>query len=632
MAVEQWELESEHIHPAPHLELVPAPPRGGRVVPAILFVSLLIGVLGYPAIQAVGEAGPQTIYQNPRPLPASQLAGLDQLGGWGGSARPMSSEPLGGILFVSCTNLWTALPDGSHARKLLAFPGISSPAFSPDARTIAFVGPGEGGPELFMVGADGSDLTSLGALESGGLPIDARVSNLSWSPRADKLAFSLVDPAYNPWGEGSTIWTLDLETGDFNDVGGGSPSPVFAGRGVAFSNRLTSNAESKGSQFVSPNRSTRYLTRNISTLDDDLTFGVTPDTFADAWATKHGVAVLRVGKGGKTELVTKADAWSRKIHATYAAPSPYEFLRTGRVSVAQDGSHAIVDLIDPKGDRSMGVLDLTSGEWVVRDYAWSGVATPAPTYSGPLGAERARRLAEDFFGSRRRGGSSYNAAALLGGDEDDELLDGGRAGFVLGTPSRSRSGWSVPATLYARTDKRYGFQHAVFEMTKTDDGRVEGDARALSPTYPLETIEDAKRFLSEVVGDEISFVWPSYLPAGVKLDPRWPIDAYSYGGSRTASIHLRLPEVEGERFERTMSISYGDVNFGLGCGGEVDPEETSVGEDPGLFDQTGNGPQHTRQILWPGTLDERDVGIYSVYGQLPREEIERIAESMALQT
>lgn len=629
MAVEQWELESEQVASVPRLELVPAPPRGGRVIPAVLFVALLIGAIGYPAFRAVGRPGPKGLYETPRPLPASQVASLDQIPPAGGSMRPMSAEPLGGILFVSCTNLWTALPDGSQARKLLAFPGVSSPAFSPDARTIAFVGPGEDGPALFMVAADGSRPTELGELATHGLPVDARVSNLSWSPGADKLAFALVDPAYNPWGEGSTIWVLDLDTGIFKRLGQGSPSPAFIGRGVAWSSSSTNQAETRGAQFTTVGRSARYTTKILSTDGDDLTFSVMPGVFSDAWSTGHGVVVMRRGRDGELELVTKANAWTRKVEATHAAPSPLRFLPTGRVSVAQDGSRAIVDLVDPKGDRSMGILDLRSGGWKVREYSWSGTATPAPTFSGPVGAARAQRLAGDYFGSRHRSGH-YTAASLLVGDEQDDLLKG-RGGYILGTPARSKSGWSVPATLYARSDGRFGFQHAMFETTETDDGRIEGAAYAISPAYPLETIEDAKRFLSGVVGEELSFIWPTYLPEGVRLDKRWPVDAYSYDGSTTATIRMELPREEGERFARSMSISYGDVNFGLGCGGEVDPEETEVGEEPGLFDQTGEGPRHTRQILWPGTLDARDIGIYSVYGEMPREELEKIAASMAAQ-
>lgn len=630
MAVQQWELETDLITPAPRLELVPAPPRGGRVVPALMLVTLLIGVLAYPAVRSAGQPGPEVIYETPRALPASQIAALDDVAGGGGAMRPTSTEPLGGMLFVSCTNLWTALPDGSHPRKLLAFPGISSPAFSPDARTIALVGPGEDGPALYLVAADGSQLTSLGQLETSGIPIAARVSNLSWSPRADKLAFSLVDPAYNPWGEGSTVWTLDLTTGSFTRVGQGSPSPSFVDTGVVWASSSSKRADTHGSQFITKGRRARHSARTLSTFGDDITAATMPGAFSDAWSTRHGAVVLRTSADGATELVAKSNVWDRKERAAYEAPSPYRFLRTGRVSVAQDGSRAIVDLVDPKGDRSMGLLNLASGDWTVRDYAWSGIATPAPTVSGPLGAQRATRLAGDYFGSHRRGGD-YTAAALLVGDDDDALLDGGRGGHILGTPARTDSGWSVPATLYARSDGRYRFQHARFELTRTDDGRLEGTATAISPEYPLETIEDAKRFLSEMVGEEMAFVWPTYLPAGVTLDDKWPVDAYSYGGSTTATIHLKLPREETDKFRRSMSIAYGDVGFGLGCGGEIDPQETQVGGRPAMFDQTGEGPQHTRQILWPGTLDERDVGIYSVYGQLPETEIHRIAESMEAQ-
>lgn len=610
MAVERWELESEQALTAPRLELVPAPPRGGRAVPAILFVALLIGALGYPAVRSVGRPDPEVIYESPRPLPASQLASLDGLRPISGSGRPMSSEPLGGILFVSCTNLWTALPDGSHARKLLAFPGASSPTFSPDARTIAFVGPGSEGQSLYMVAADGSQLTSLGELSTDGVPIDARVSNLSWSARADKLAFALVDPAYNAWGEGSTVWTLDLATGEAKRIGQGSPTPGFVERGVVWSTATSGRADTHGAEFTTTGPSARYTTKRLSTPGDDLTFGIMPSTFSDSWATKHGVVVMREGSDGDLELVTKANSWERKVRATYRAPSPYRFLGTGRVSVAQDGSRALVDLVDPKGDRSMGILDLRSGEWLIRDYAWSGIATPAPTYSGPMGAARARRLAEDFFGARR-GWGSYNAAAMLIGDDDDELLEGGRYGFVLGTPARTDSGWAVPATLYARSEKRYSFQHATFEMTKTEDGRIEGEATAISPTHPLETIEDAKRFLSEVVGGELAFVWPTYLPDGAELDKRWPVDAYSYGGSTTASIHLRLPQAEGSRFEQTMSISYGDVSFGLGCGGESIPSPPPSGANPDC--STRRGRAHSTYDRSSG----REPSMHATSGSTP---------------
>lgn len=629
MAVQQWELQSEQIRVAPRLTLVPAPPRGGRVIPTLLFVTLLVGLLAFPSVRAATKAPPRVMYENPRPLPASQIAALDGVTGITDSTRPASSEPLGGILFVSCTNLWTALPDGSHARKLLAFPGISSPSFAPDARTIAFVGPGDDGPAIFMVAADGSQLTKLGELRNHGAAINARVSNMSWSPSGKRLTFALVDPGFDVWAEGSSIWSLDVASGEFKRVGAGSPSPAFVGNGIAFSDDPRSVTDTSGSRFRSPDPRSRFMTRKLSTPTDDLTFAVTPGGFSDASATDHGVVVLHATETGALELVAKPDAWRNGIKDTYSAPSPYRFVGTGRLSIAQDGSRALVDLVDLKGDRAMGILDLRSGDWTIRDYAWSGIATPAPTYSGPLGAQRARRLAGDYFGSRKKG--PYSAAAILVGERDDDLIDGARRGHVLGTPIRTGTGWSVPATIYARSEGRYRFQHAAIDLDKTRDGRVAGTARAISPAYPLQTIDDAKRFLSETVGSEIDFVWPRYLPDGVVLDPEWPVDAYSYDDQTVATIRMVLAAEPGESRDRTMSISYGDVDLGLGCGGEVDPEEMPIGGGTGLFDQTGEGPRQTRQILWPGALDARDIGRYSVYGQMPREELEAIAESMASQ-
>lgn len=630
MAVRQWELQSEQVRVTPRLALVPAPPPGGRVIPALLFVTLLVGLLAFPSVRAATKAPPRVIYENPRLLPASQIGTLDGITGMTDATRPVSSEPLGGILFVSCTNLWTALPDGSRARKLLAFPEISSPSYAPDARTIAFVGPGRDGPAIFMVAADGSQLLKLGDLRNQGAAVDARVSNMSWSSSGKRLTFALVDPGFDVWGEGSSIWSLDVASGEFKRVGGGSPSPAFVGNGIAFSSDPRSVSETSGTKFRSPDSRSSYMTKKLSTSTDDLTFAVTPGGFSDALATDHGVVVLHATQRGDLELVTKRDAWHSKIKDTYAAPSPYRFVGTGRLSIAQDGSRALVDLVDPKGDRAMGLLDLRSGDWTIRDYSWSGIATPAPTYTGPVGAQRARRLANDYFSGRHQNGA-YSSAAILVGDREDDLITGARRGHVLGRPVRTGAGWSVPATIYARSDGRYRFQHAVLDLDKTPDGRVAGTARAVSPEYPLETIEDAKRFLSETVGSEIDFVWPTYLPEGVELDPEWAVDAYSYDDQMVATIHMVLPDVPGEPRDRRMSIAYGDVDFGLGCGGEINPEEMLIGDGTGLFDQTGEGPRHTRQILWPGTLDARDVGRYSVYGQMPRKELEAIAGSMASQ-
>ena len=131
----------------------------------------------------------------------------------------------------------------------------------------------------------------------------------------------------------------------------------------------------------------------------------------------------------------------------------------------------------------------------------------------------------------------------------------------------------------------------------------------------------------ELGGGELDVAWPSYLPEGAKLNPRWPVDAYAWDGRATATVHLVLP---GEGPERTVSLAFGDVSFSLGCGGENDPEEQDVGGEPGLFDRIGRGVLATRQILWPGTLKRRDIGRFSVYGQVPRETLTAVAESMTV--
>ena len=96
----------------------------------------------------------------------------------------------------------------------------------------------------------------------------------------------------------------------------------------------------------------------------------------------------------------------------------------------------------------------------------------------------------------------------------------------------------------------------------------------------------------------------------------------------TATAHLVLPRIEGQRQRKSLNIAFGDVSFSLGCGGENDPEEQAIGEVPGLFDHIGRGDWATRQVLWPATMDAPDTGFYSIYGELPRATLLRIAESM----
>ncbi len=159
----------------------------------------------------------------------------------------------------------------------------------------------------------------------------------------------------------------------------------------------------------------------------------------------------------------------------------------------------------------------------------------------------------------------------------------------------------------------------------TKDGRIFVDASPAGPIQSIETIDDAVAIASELVGDR--FVWPSDLPEGARLNARWPLDAWSWDGQLTVGVNMQVPSPTGKGFT-SLSVAHGDVGFSLGCGGVIDPEEGTLAGHYALFDKTGASPDDTNQVLWPATLERDGDAFYTVYGELPRADIARIAESM----
>lgn len=639
MAVQPWEIEERETRRArPKLRLVPAPPAAGtppagRPVAALLFVVLLAGALGFPAAHAALDEPPAPARWSHRPLPGSLVATLDPLRPISGGDRPTSSEPAGGIAFVRCTRLWTALPDGSHARKLLELPGIAAPAFSPDARTIAFIGPAEDGQGIYMIGADGSELTFVGAITSGGVAPNARAMNLTWAPSGRKLAFALFDPSVDVWSGGSSVWSLDVETGEIERLASAAPAPFFVGDQVAYA-----RWNDGGTSFWSRRRADggEHAQRRMNTSWMDLTAALVPERFSNAWTFKRGVVVLRRAAEDELQLVVKANRWERKIKAIHTAPRGYVLSARSRVAIAQDTSRVLVDLVDRDGGSSLGLLDLRTGRWNVLPYAWDGAATPAPTASGPVGGPRAAGLAGDVLGAWRRGGSW--AAALLAPDRDRDLFGMRRFSYIVGTPVRSGDGWQVPATVYGKDGGRHLFRRAVVGIRRTDDGRLTADVGAPSAPQPIASIDDAVAFAAEALGDEIAFAWPTNLPLGTTLNARWPVDGYSWEGSTVMSIHMLVPSPDGDGTD-PLSISFGDVSFNLGCGGENDPEEGEVAGAAALFDHVAfdyrergeRVRQRTDQVLWPATLEARDRALYSIYGDVSKATVAALAANMQAQ-
>ena len=111
-----------------------------------------------------------------------------------GRIRPVSGK---GELAI-----WLLDPDGANLRRVL--PNASSPAWSPDAKSLAFLRATEEGPpciedcamhaELYVASADGSAVRRVSAAEDIGLQA---VDRPSWSPSGDEIVFAGLDRGWD---------------------------------------------------------------------------------------------------------------------------------------------------------------------------------------------------------------------------------------------------------------------------------------------------------------------------------------------------------------------------------------------------------------------------------------------------
>ncbi|MEU6998013.1 S9 family peptidase [Nonomuraea sp. NPDC046570] len=80
------------------------------------------------------------------------------------------------------TEIWLAAP-GDEPRRLTGGPRDSSPRWSPDGRTLAFLRPVDGKPQIHLLPMDGGDARPITSAELGaGAPV--------WSPDGTRLAYS----------------------------------------------------------------------------------------------------------------------------------------------------------------------------------------------------------------------------------------------------------------------------------------------------------------------------------------------------------------------------------------------------------------------------------------------------------
>jgi TolB protein len=135
--------------------------------------------------------------------------------------------------------LWTAQADGSAPRLLPTSPGIiGSPAFSPDGRSIAYVKlEGDGVSRIWTIGSDGSGEQRLLA----NLPDAPAVGrDPAWSPDGRRIAFSGGAPGH------LAVWVVDADGRNLTRLTNSSVSDVEPtwspdGKQIAFA-RTTSPA------------------------------------------------------------------------------------------------------------------------------------------------------------------------------------------------------------------------------------------------------------------------------------------------------------------------------------------------------------------------------------------------------
>lgn len=155
---------------------------------------------------------------------------------------------LGAVVYTrSDRSVWTARPDGTGPRQLIARPdpdadpfcdrvcGLTDPQFSPDGSRIASLEPYDGGTftRLVVVDADGANLRVFP--ETGDRATMVAYGRVSWSPDGTRVAYA----AGARESDRSAIFVRDVRTGQtrqLTDAGAFRLHPAWSpdGRRIAF--------------------------------------------------------------------------------------------------------------------------------------------------------------------------------------------------------------------------------------------------------------------------------------------------------------------------------------------------------------------------------------------------------------
>ena len=564
-----------------------------RAVRPVAGLLLLVSVVAVPLTVTLTGSG-RVVPQAP-----VRLISLDPIAGLPETAWPRADAPSAGLAFVRCTNLWSMLPDGSGAHRLFSMPGLSSPTFSPDGRTIAFLAVRPGSQQVWMAAADGSRLLQVGTLRTGGRPTPA-AAGLTWSPDGTRLAFAMAPSTGTAW----SVWILDVAAGEFEQVGTGGPAPFWTDRSL-----LDASAEASPDFRVLVGHD-RWVARRLSSDGEDLAAALSAGWWTDAW--RKDTAIVRT-TAGLPELVVSSRPGVRNGLVT-TPPSGERIAPFARPAVLEGGPVAVT-LIDGQGGKDLGLFDPATDRWTVLDYAWDPAWSPAPPAPGSLEAAAAASLVRHLLWTWNR--FPDRAGLLLEGGGNPHLVSFRRLGFTFSAPERSAGGWSVPATLFGRTDGGFGFRRVNFHV-RADGGRLVVDPVRIQGLRYVRTIGQAVRLLRSMLTVEV--VGPAGLPHGTHLAAN-ALSAWSWGGRTTGQLGLVVPGTPGD--PQTLSVIYGQGGFG--CGPSPVPLELTTGTPAIASDPAESGSYS--QVAWPAGPKDWS-GPFGLSGTLPRETMIGIAAAM----
>jgi hypothetical protein len=523
---------------------------------------------------------------------------LDPVAGVPDSRWPRSEHPVGGIAFVRCTNLWTAHADGSNARRILTMPGISSPAFSPDGRTIAFVVTTDSGTALGLAAADGSAVRSLGSLTEDGGAVMADIGSLEWSPEDPELAFTLAGRGIR--GTETGHWVLHLPSGTFQRVGEGGDAQVWLGR------HLLAAGRSDGSvRPMSGNEG--WTSKRLSNAGDVQTLAFAPGWWV--WEWDKQTALLIRDDPGSFHLAWRKTPGARRTPVETEPPAGHRFDPSGTIAVVQHGPVAVT-LVDGTGERDLGLFDPLTRGWRVLNYAWDPSASPVPAAVGGVEAQRAVELARTLLWSF---GRPDRTELLLESPVDPRLAPFDGLGFTLGDPTRLAEGWTIDAHTFGRLGDGFATRDLRVHV-RTVDGRLAATVEPAGPLERVRSVEDAVRYLDTILTARV--IAPAGLPDGTKLAPR-AIDAWSWRGTTNGSLHLRAPGTG------RLTFYYGESGFG--CGASPIPLELPTGTPAIVTDPSESGGYNI--IAWPAAASDSS-GPFGIWGEVPTRKLVAMASAM----